>query len=165
VGARLIRSLSLGISGAARSAPGRPEIPTKHTRLIQHSADHTVYVMRNRIERFINRLKNSRRVATRYDHTVTSFLGFVLLTSIRIWIRFVHAASLGRNRCWQVRLSLSPTTGKLSLRQPKAFGCLRHPQMFQCRRITFRQWLTRPARGPVLVSWMLSTPSAGATSR
>jgi transposase len=37
-----------------------------------------MYAMRNRIERFINRLKNSRRIATRYDHTSTSFLGFVL---------------------------------------------------------------------------------------
>jgi len=31
-------------------------------------------------------------VATRYDHTATSFLGFALLGCIRIWIRFVHAA-------------------------------------------------------------------------
>jgi transposase len=37
-------------------------------------------------------LKNSRRVATRYDHTAGSFLGFVLLACIRLWIRFVHAA-------------------------------------------------------------------------
>ena len=75
-----------------RARGGRPEIPTKRNRLIQHSVDHAIYAMRNRIERFINRLKNNRRVATRYDHTSTSFLGFVLLTSIRIWIKFVHAA-------------------------------------------------------------------------
>jgi transposase len=41
----------------------------------------------NRIERGINRLKNSRRVATRYDKTATSYLGFVQLAAIRLWLR------------------------------------------------------------------------------
>lgn len=40
-----------------RARGGRPEIPTKRNRLIQHSVDHAIYAMRNRIERFINRLK------------------------------------------------------------------------------------------------------------
>jgi transposase len=47
--------------------------------------------MRNRIERFFNRLKENRRVATRWDHTSESFRGFAKLTAIKIWIRFVHA--------------------------------------------------------------------------
>ena len=75
-----------------RARGGRPEIPTKRNRLIQHCVDRATYAMRNRIERFINRLKNSRRIATRYDQTATSFIGFVLLGSIRIWLKFVHVA-------------------------------------------------------------------------
>ena len=75
-----------------RARGGRPEIPTRKNRLVHHSVNRALYAMRNRIERFINRLKNSRRVATRYDHTATSFLGFALLASIRQWIRFVHAS-------------------------------------------------------------------------
>jgi transposase len=71
---------------------GTPEIPTKKNRRVQHSVNRDIYALRNRIERFINRLKNSRRVATRYDHTATSFVGFILLTAIRQWIKFVHAA-------------------------------------------------------------------------
>ena len=51
-----------------------------------------LYALRARIECFFNKLKNNRRIATRYDQTSTSFLGFVLLGCIRIWIRFVHAA-------------------------------------------------------------------------
>jgi transposase len=74
-----------------RARGGKPEIPTKKNRRLQHSVDRAIYALRNRIERFINRLKNSRRVATRYDHTATSFLGFAMLASIRQWIRFVHA--------------------------------------------------------------------------
>jgi transposase len=80
------------IRNDVRARGGTPHIPTKRNRLIQARVDRALYAMRNRIERFINRLKNSRRIATRYDQTAPSFLGFVLLASIRLWIRFVHAA-------------------------------------------------------------------------
>jgi transposase len=69
-----------------------PEIPTKRSRKVQYSVDGRLYALRARIECFFNKLKNNRRIATRYDQTSTSFLGFVLLGCIRIWIRFVHAA-------------------------------------------------------------------------
>lgn len=79
------------IRDAVRARGGTPEIPTKRNRRVQHSVNRTLYAMRNRIERFFNKLKNSRRVATRYDHTATSFLGFTKLAAIKLWIRFVHA--------------------------------------------------------------------------
>lgn len=34
----------------------------------------------------LNKLKNARRVATRYDKTAESFLGFIDITSIRLWL-------------------------------------------------------------------------------
>lgn len=68
-----------------------PEIPTKRNRRLQHSVSRSLYALRSRIECFINRLKNSRRVATRSDQTADSFLGFAALSAIRLWIRFVHA--------------------------------------------------------------------------
>lgn len=74
-----------------RSRGGEPQIPTKKNRRVQHSVNRALYALRNRIERLFNRLKNSRRVATRYDHTASSFLGFVQLAAIRQWISFVHA--------------------------------------------------------------------------
>lgn len=69
-----------------------PVIPTKANRKVQRPVDRKTYSLRNRIERFFNKIKNSRRVATRYDKLASSFLGFVQLATIRIWIRFVHAA-------------------------------------------------------------------------
>ncbi len=66
-------------------------IPTKSNRKVQRSISKAAYAMRNRIERFFNKLKHSRRVATRYDQLPTSLLGFVMLANIRLWIRFVHA--------------------------------------------------------------------------
>lgn len=71
---------------------GEALIPTRANRKVQHLVDKAIYALRNRIERFFNRVKNSRRVATRYDKLVASFAAFVLLATIRLWIRFVHTA-------------------------------------------------------------------------
>jgi len=71
---------------------GKALIPTRATRKVQQLVDKAIYALRNRIERFFNRVKNSRRVATRYDKLIESFAAFVLLATIRLWIRFVHAA-------------------------------------------------------------------------
>ena len=69
---------------------GEAQIPSKVNRKVQRLVDKAIYALRNRIERFFNRIKNSRRVATRYDKLVESFAAFVLLATIRIWFRFVH---------------------------------------------------------------------------
>src|SRR5215470_17239515 len=70
---------------------GEAAIPSTANRKVQHVFDKALYTLRNRIERFFNRAKNSRRVATRYDKLMESFAAFVLLACIRIWIKFVHA--------------------------------------------------------------------------
>lgn len=69
-----------------------PEIPTKRNRKVQYSVSKPLYALRSRIECCIGHLKEQRRVATRYDKTASSFLGFVLLGCIRLWLRFVHRA-------------------------------------------------------------------------
>ena len=48
------------------------------------------YALRNRTEHFLNRPKNSRRVAARCGQTADSRLGFSFLASVRLWIRFVR---------------------------------------------------------------------------
>jgi transposase len=69
-----------------------PEIPIKSNRKMQHSVSKRLYSLRSRIECFIGHLKEQRRIATRHDKTATSFLGFVLLGCIRLWIRWGHSA-------------------------------------------------------------------------
>jgi transposase len=44
-------------------------IPTRKNRKVQIPVDGYIYALRNRIERCFNKLKNSRRLATRYDKT------------------------------------------------------------------------------------------------
>ena len=76
-----------------RARGAEPVIPMKRNRLAQIPVDGFVYALRNRIERCFNRLKNDRRIATRYDKTSASYLGFALIGAIRLWIRhFVNTA-------------------------------------------------------------------------
>lgn len=49
--------------------------------------DAELYKERHRIERFFNKLKQFRRVATRYDKLLANFMGFVKLAAIAIWLR------------------------------------------------------------------------------
>ena len=62
-------------------------IPTRKNRKAQIEIDGFIYALRNRIERCINRLKNARRLATRYDKTACSFLAFIHIVSCRLWTR------------------------------------------------------------------------------
>ncbi|MCX8132904.1 MAG: hypothetical protein N3D18_02950 [Roseococcus sp.] len=62
------------------------EIPPKRNCHLQHGVSRPLGALRGRIARFINRLKNSRRVATRSGRTADGFLGFAALSSSRPWI-------------------------------------------------------------------------------
>jgi putative transposase len=62
-------------------------IPPKRNRKVQRSYDADLYKERNRIERFFNKLKQFRRVATRYDKLLANFMGFVKLAAIAIWLK------------------------------------------------------------------------------
>lgn len=61
-------------------------IPMRSGRKVQVAIDQHIYGLRNRVERCFNKLKNSRRVATRYDKTSDSYTGFLHVASIRLWI-------------------------------------------------------------------------------
>lgn len=61
-------------------------IPPKKNRTIQREYDKETYRSRNQIERFFNKLKHFRRIATRYDKLLTSFLALLQLASALIRI-------------------------------------------------------------------------------
>jgi len=62
-------------------------IPDKVNRKHRHSFSKTLYKERNRIERFFNRIKHFRRVATRFEKHALNYLAMIKLASIRIWLR------------------------------------------------------------------------------
>ena len=67
---------------------GRAHIPTCRDRKLQRSVDPELYRHRNLVERFFNKLKHFRRIATRYQKTARNFLAAVLIASTRLWTRF-----------------------------------------------------------------------------
>jgi len=71
-----------------------PVIPPRRNRIIQLEIDGHIYALRNLIERCFARLKHSRRLATRYDKTSTSYAAFVLIASARLWVRHFVNMSL-----------------------------------------------------------------------
>ncbi|WP_374756008.1 transposase [Fibrisoma montanum] len=59
-------------------------IPAKKNRLFKRSFDENLYKDRNKVERYFNKLKQYRRVATRYDKTASCFAGFIYIASTLI---------------------------------------------------------------------------------
>lgn len=70
-----------------RSRYSQPVIPMRKSRKKRVGVDRPLYRLRNLVERCFNKLKNARRIATRYDKTAESFLGFIDIVSIRPWLR------------------------------------------------------------------------------
>jgi transposase len=59
-------------------------IRPRKSRVEDRPYDEEVYKLRNVIERFFHRLKQYRRVATRYDKYAVRYLGFVYVAAILI---------------------------------------------------------------------------------
>jgi transposase len=62
-------------------------IPPLSQRKVQRKFDSVLYEERNQIERMYNKLKHFRRIATRYDKLAVTFMGFVLLAAIWLWLK------------------------------------------------------------------------------
>ena len=61
-------------------------IPQLRTEKCPRLFDRVLYRERNVVERFVGRLKEYRRIATRYEKLATSYLAFVQLAAIRMWL-------------------------------------------------------------------------------
>ena len=66
---------------------GTTVIPGRSTRKKTIPIDDFIYALRNQVERCFNKLKNARRLATRYDKTVESYLGFIHIVAARLWVK------------------------------------------------------------------------------
>jgi transposase len=62
-------------------------IPTRKNHLLPRVIDSDRYKDRNLAERFWAKMKQYRRVATRYEKTARNFLGFVHLASIMLLLQ------------------------------------------------------------------------------
>ena len=62
-------------------------IPSKSNRKSPRPLDRETYGMRNLVERFFGKIKEFRRVATRYDKNARNFLSAVHLAASRFLLR------------------------------------------------------------------------------
>ena len=69
---------------AIREQGAEPCIPGKKNRKEKVEYDRHLYKERNVVERFFARIKQYRRVATRYDKLARNYLGFVWVASLGI---------------------------------------------------------------------------------
>lgn len=83
-----------------------PVIPPKANRKILRQCDFVLYCERNLVERFFNKLKHFRAIATRYDKLARNFLAGIQLACVIIPAQL----KTGSNRLpWMTRSTLLRT--------------------------------------------------------
>ena len=64
-------------------------IPTRSNKRNRPPFDRKRYKQRNLVERFIGRIKENRRVATRYDKKASHYEAFVILAALKNWLKII----------------------------------------------------------------------------
>jgi transposase len=62
-----------------------PVIPPKSNRKVKLDCDAQIYKQRNVIERLFCRIKDWRRVATRFDRNIKTFMATIAIAAAVIW--------------------------------------------------------------------------------
>lgn len=65
----------------------RITIPRKKNETSTGKFDKIIYKLRNRIERFINRMKHFRSLATRYDKSASSYRALWIIGAMLLWLQ------------------------------------------------------------------------------
>ncbi len=68
----------------------RYTIPRKRNERRTGPFDKVLYRLRNRVERLINRLKQFRRIATRYEKKAENYMAMLHIGSILLWLKFAN---------------------------------------------------------------------------
>jgi transposase len=84
---------SNAIRAIAEDRKAWANIPPKRNRKDAFTFSSWVYRQRNLVERFFNKLKQFRAIATRYDKLPENYLAAVKLASARIWLRFYESTA------------------------------------------------------------------------
>jgi transposase len=70
-----------------RSNNNVPVIPGRKNRKVKIEYDKAIYRLRRNIEIFFGKLKENKRLSMRFEKLDNTFLGFIALAAIKIWIR------------------------------------------------------------------------------
>ena len=75
------------LRNAIHDAGAEAVIPPRSNRKAPHAYDKALYRERNLVERFFNKPKQFRRVATRHNKLLANYEGFVQLAAVAILLR------------------------------------------------------------------------------
>lgn len=84
---RIVATTQTGSGKLGRQQGAWANIPPKRNRKAPVCFSRDLYRARNLVERFFNKIKQYRRIATQYDKLAANYLAFIKLASIRIWLR------------------------------------------------------------------------------
>lgn len=66
---------------------GEPTIPSRKRAKFERHCDWWLYKELHLVEKYFLKLKAFRRIATRYDKLAATYLGFICIASILIWLK------------------------------------------------------------------------------
>ena len=66
---------------------GEPTIPSRKDAKFEQHCDWWLYKERHLVEKYFLKLKGFRRIATRYNKLAATYLGFICIASILIWLK------------------------------------------------------------------------------
>ena len=69
-----------------KESGGEPVVPPRKNRKNQRQYDKHVYKERNLVERFFQKIKNYRRIATRYERLGRNYNSMLALVATVIWL-------------------------------------------------------------------------------
>jgi transposase len=70
-----------------KASGATPVIPPRSNRITPREYDKDIYKERNLVERLFQKLKEFRRVATRYERLAVNYMTMLSLVSILIWLK------------------------------------------------------------------------------
>ena len=83
----LTRWTSEAIVNSIEASGAKVVIPPKANRILQRLCDFALYCERNLVERFFNKIKHYRAIATRYAKRARNYMAFIALVSAVLWIK------------------------------------------------------------------------------
>ncbi len=75
------------LRGVIAATGGEAVMPSNRSRSQAIPYDEDIYKDRNLVERFFNKIKHFRRIATRYEKTALSFASMLSVVSAIIWLK------------------------------------------------------------------------------
>jgi transposase len=86
-------SVTRATTATAFATTERSEHRIPHLTAIEPQDANQAYKRRNLTERCVNRLKQFRRIATRYEKTARAYLSMLCIASTMLWVKTVNAAN------------------------------------------------------------------------